>query len=113
MTDIEARKWLRGIVNQRLYLLKTDKNYRNKLLMIHIATRLNAMLNAYAFSDDKIFNLIKREHLDILMIIPANASETKNIETLNGILKCNQTKRKGSLTNTGHPLPTQLQLQLS
>ena len=112
MTDVEARKWLRGIVNQRLYLIRTERNHKNKQLMIGIATRLDALLKTYTFKGDKIFDLVQRHKVDIMMIIPANNAEQKNYQTLNTLLLCDPMNRN-SLTSTRQPLPTQLQLQLS
>jgi len=78
----EVKKWLLGIIRQRKKLLQIEKCKVNKEICAKICERLEKLLLAYPYNNEKIFFFIRRNYYDITFIIPGNRSSKKNIEIL-------------------------------
>ncbi|MDD4385730.1 MAG: hypothetical protein PHD06_11205 [Bacteroidales bacterium] len=78
----EAKRWVKKIVNQRKKLLACRCSKRNPMLCANIVQRLEKYLNAYDYKGNSIFGFIRRNYTDILLIIPGNNSEDKNLKIL-------------------------------
>jgi len=108
MTPDEARKWVNKVIRQRMHTVNHDCCYRNKLQMVNTCQRLKMLLDANAYKGDKIFEFIRRHHIDLILIIPANSSESLNYKILNEISPCNLNQN----IKPKNQVPTQLYMQL-
>lgn len=107
MTPEEAKKWLKGLVRQRLYIERNGKGYQSQLVMANITKRITDDLACFPFKGDSIFAYIKRRYLDILMIIPGNRSRERNLKILTDIALCDELIKKNSSTGLSRIKKTQ------
>lgn len=109
MTPTEAKKWLKHIINQRVYTLNHNCCHRNKMLMANTCQRMNTLLSANPYHGNSIFGFIRRHYTDIMIIIPANQAEKKNLQILKQLALCNASETSTPMSDS-IPEPTQLAL---
>ena len=108
MTASEAKKWLKSIIKQRMHIVSYHRGHVNEKLMLSICERLTNQLCAFPYSGDKIFGFINRHYTDILLIIPGNKSEHKNLLILNELCLQNTAENQSITTQKRE---TQLYMQ--
>jgi hypothetical protein len=104
MNATEAKAWLSSIVKQRTLLIKRNQCKANSKLCATITERLKRYLDAYPLKGDVVFRFIRRHYSDILIIIPGNKSQDKNLKILNQCAKMSQTSQTENLQLQDHSL---------